>query len=300
MVAMRDIGREIQEATSGEVGFKFYPNMSMGDETDVIRKIRLGQLNGGGFTGFGLGEILPEIRILELPYLFNSELEIDSTLAVMDDRFRTRFAQKGFVLLGWADVGWIYFMANKPVAEPKDLNGAKVWMWEGDPLARAFYEELGKTPISLSVTDVMMALQTGMVDAVYGSPLATLVLQWFTRLKFISDIPFTNAIGAVLMDKPSFDALPLETQHIILDIAGRRLRELVLSSREDNRKAYEQLQKEGLVVVHSTETQRAEMRAIGVKVEEKLVGKMFDRELLSELHRFLQRFRSSKSSSNLR
>lgn len=283
MATMHSIDEELRQATAGEVGFKFYPNMAMGDEKDVVRKIRLGQLNGAGFTGFGLGEILPEVRILELPYLFETEAEIDYTVGLMSDYFREAFAAKGFVLLGWADVGWIYFMARQPVAAPQDLDRLKVWMWEGDPLARAFYAELGKTPVSLSVTDVMMSLQTGMIDAVYGSPLATLVLQWFTRLKFISDVPFTNAVGAVLVDKKTFDSLTPLQQAAMLEISGRKLKELVARTRTDNRAAYERLQKEGLAPVPSTKSQRDEMRVIGRRVQERLAGELYPRDLLVRL-----------------
>ncbi len=167
MVTMRALDADIREASNGELGFKFYPNMSMGDEKDVIRKMRLGQINGAGFTGFGLGEILPEIRILELPYLFENEEQIDHTFAELTDYFSERLAEKGFILLGWADVGWIYFFATKPVAEPADLSGLKVWMWEGDPLAKAFFAELGKSPVPLSITDVHLSLQTGLINAVF-------------------------------------------------------------------------------------------------------------------------------------
>lgn len=283
MNVMRSIDEDIRHATNGEVGFKFYPNMSMGDENDVIRKIRLGQINGGGFTGFGLGEIAPQVRIFELPYLFDSDEEIDYVKTKLTPRFREDFAAKGFILLGWADVGWIYFMARSPVASPKDLDGLKVWMWQGDPLADAFYTELGKTPVSLSVTDVRLSLQTGMIDAVYGSPLSTLVLQWFTKLKYISDIPFTNACGAVLMDKKSFDQMKPEHQQALMEIAGKRLKELAAKTREDNRLAYKRLQDEGLQVVNSTEAQRAEMRGIGYKVQNRLIGKLYSRELLDEV-----------------
>jgi len=283
MEAMRAIDKEVREATGGEVIFKFYPNMSMGDEKDVVRKIRLGQVNGAGFTGFGLGEILPEVRILELPYLFENEAEIDRTLDLLDSHFREGFKSKGFILLGWAEVGWIYFMAQKPVAAPEHLDGLKVWMWEGDPLARAFYAELKKTPVSLPVTDVMLSLQTGMVDAVYGSPLATLVLQWFTKLKFISDVPFTNAMGAVVMDKPTFDALSPALQEAVATIFRKRLRELTAKTRADNREAYQQLQREGVKVVASTAAQREAMKAIGLRVQERLVGELYSRELLDQL-----------------
>ncbi len=283
MTIMRSIDDDLRKATGGEVGFKFYPNMSMGDETDVIRKIRLGQINGGGFTGFGLGEILPQARVFELPYLFDNDSEIDYVKEKLTPRFRSEFADKGYILLGWADVGWIYFMAQKPVAAPKDLDPLKVWMWEGDPLAAAFYAELGKTPVSLSVTDVRLSLQTGMIDAVYGSALATIVLQWFTKLKFISDIPFTNAVGAVLIDKKTFDTMKPEHQAFLISISEKRLKELVEKTRNDNRIAYERLLKEGLQSVPSTASQRSEMRKIGLKVQERLLGNLYSKDLLDQV-----------------
>ncbi len=294
MTSMRAIDEELRKTTHNEVGIKLYPNMSMGDETDVIRKIRLGQINGGGFTGFGLGEILPEIRVLELPYIFDNDEEIDYAVGKMTPYFRERLAEKGFVLLGWADVGWIYFMAQKPVASPKDLKSLNVWMWQGDPLAKAFYTELGKAPVALSVTDVRLSLQTGMIDAVYGSPLATLVLQWFTKLKYISDIPFTNAVGAVLIDKKSFDGLSEAHKKALVEVSEKHLKTLLTQTRSDNQDAYQRLQKEGLISVTSTQTQRDEMRAIGLRVHERLAGDLYPREVLEKLRGAVNEYRTKK------
>lgn len=297
MQTMHQIDADLKTATNGEISFKFYPNMTMGDEKDVLLKIRLGQLQGGGFTGFGLGEVLPEVRILELPYIFENDDQLDFTVAKLTDRFKAGFAAKGYILLGWTDVGWIYFMARKPVAEPSDLTSLKVWMWQGDPLANAFYLELGKTPVPLPVTDVMMSLQTGMLDAVYGSALSTLVLQWYSKLSYISDIPFTNASGAVLLDKKTFDGLTEAQQKSLLDIAGKRLRELTLKSRQDNRQAYEELQKQGLKKVPSTPTQRDQMKKIGLRVQNRLAGTLYSKELLDLLHEITAEAKSQPSTS---
>lgn len=295
MKAMHSLDDEVRAATGGELGFKFYPNMSMGDERDVLRKMRLGQIQGAGFTGFGLGEILPEVRILELPYLFETDDEIDTVTAILTERLAAGFSERGFVLLGWADVGAIYFFANKPVCEPKDLNGLKVWAWEGDPLAKAFFEELGQSPVPLSVADVHLSLQTGMVNAVYCSPLAALVLQWFTKVKYVSDVPFTNSIGAVLLDKRTFDQLSPEHQRVLLEASRRNLRQLVLRTRKDNREAYEELLRQGLVKVQSTPAQRGQMRAIGVRVQNRLAGKLYPPELLHKLRQVLVEYRHGTS-----
>jgi len=291
MEAMHALDDEIREKSGGEVGFKFYPNMSMGDEKDVIRKIRLGQINGAGFTGFGLGDILPEIRILELPYLFDNEKEFDYATEKLTGYFEERLAERGFILLGWVDVGWVYFLSKKPVAEPKDLTGLKTWMWEGDPLAKAFFAELGKSPVPLSVTDVHLSLQTGLIEAVYCVPLAALLLQWFTNVEYISDVPFTNAVGAVLIDKKTYDQLSPETREIIILASRQHLRDLVLKSRQDNREAFRQLLKEGLIPVESTQVQRDEMRVISLRVHERLAGDLYPPELLLWLKEILSEYR---------
>jgi len=292
MDAMRSLDAELRERSGGEVGFKFYPNMAMGDEQDVIRKMRLGQLHGAGFTGFGLGEILPEIRILELPYLFQNEGEIDCVKTALDAEIRTSFAEKGFIFLGWADVGWIYFYAKQPVVTPRDLSGVKAWAWAGDPLAAAFFAELGRSPVTLSITDVIMALQTKMVDAVYASPLACLALQWFTKLDYVSDVPFTNSVGAVLLDKKIFDELSPTNQSLLLEIAQKQTRRLVERTREDNRLAYAQLLKEGLKPAPSSPEQRCEMQAIGYKIHSQLAGKLYPQTLLDKVNNVLEQYRT--------
>ncbi len=294
MDAMRSLNEELKEKSGGEVEIKFYANMSMGDEKDVIRKIKLGQLHAAGFTGFGLGEILPEIRILELPYMFNDDDEIDYIDRELLDDFNRRFNKKGFVLLGWADVGWIYFLSNQPVAEPKDLKDSKVWMWQGDPLAKAFFDMLDKSPVPLSVTDVLLSLQTGLIDAAYGSPLAALALQWFTQVKYISDIPFTHSTGGVLMDLRSFNKLDEEHQELLKNLFTKYLEILTERSRKENHLAYEQILSEGVEKVNSTERQRQIMRDVGQKVHKALIGELYSEELYLQLQQKLKEFRSNR------
>jgi len=291
---MREMNDRLIEESGGEVEFKFYPNMTMGDEKDVIRKMRFGQLQAAGFTGYGLGEILPEIRILELPYLFNNDEEVDLIAESLYDYFSNALTEKGYVLLGWADVGWVYFLSNVRVSEPKDLKTSKVWMWQGDPLAESFFQELDKSPVALPITDVLLSLQTGMLDAVYCSPMAALALQWFTRVEYISDVPFTHAMGAVLMDKKAFDKLDENEQTVLLSVCKTSLKSLVEMSRLDNVEAYEQLSKEGLTVVKSTNEQRHKMQVIGERVNQKLTGDLFPSSLFNRIDSLLVEYRNNK------
>jgi len=294
MVVMREMNEQLKEASGGELEFKFYPNMTMGDEKDVIRKMRFGQLQAAGFTGFGLGEILPEIRVLELPYLFSDDEEVDMVAESLYEYFSDALAKKGYVLLGWADVGWIYFLSILPVSEPKDLKTSKVWMWQGDPLADAFFKELEKSPVALPITDVLLSLQTGMIDAVYCSPMAALALQWFTRVEYISDVPFTHAMGAILMDKKAFEKLDGNEQGILLSVCKSSLKTLVEKSRLGNVEAYGQLSKVELSVVNSTNAQRQKLHMIGERVNNRLSGDLFSPSLLKQIDSLLLEYRTDK------
>jgi len=287
------MNEQLQKESGGELAFKFYPNMVMGDEKDVIRKMRFGQIQAAGFTGFGLGEILPEIRILELPYLFRNDAEIDMVSEELYEYFSIALAKKGYVLLGWADVGWIYFLSNDPVAEPKNLHKTKVWMWQGDPLAEAFFKELDKSPVALPITDVLLSLQTGLINAVYCSPMAALVLQWFTHVEYISDVPFTHAMGAILMDKKAFEKIDASNQSILLEVCKSNLRSLVERSRIENQEAYVQLSMEGLEKVVSTVDQRLKLRLIGERVNERLAETLYSHDLLSKIDSLLVEYRKT-------
>jgi len=297
MDVMHSMNDDLKKRSGGDLSYKFYPNMVMGDEKDIIRKMRFGQIQAAGFTGFGLGEILPEIRILELPYLFQNDAEIDYISDELFDYFNSAFMEKGFILLGWGEVGWIYFLGNHAIAEPKDLENAKMWMWQGDPLAQAFFDELGKSPVPLSVTDVLLSLQTGLIDAVYGSPLAALALQWFTQVEYISDVPFTHSTGAVLMDKRTFDKLDPEQQVLLLDVSKKHLRNLVLRSRQENIESYKQILKEGIKQVPSTEEQRQTLRKIGLQVNQRLAGDLYSPELLERMRVLLIECRNKRQLS---
>ncbi|HAU89532.1 MAG TPA: ABC transporter substrate-binding protein, partial [Elusimicrobia bacterium] len=199
MKAMRKFTDETTAKTGGRVKFKIYAGGVSGEDKDVVRKIRLGQLQAGGFTGVGIGEVAPEARLLDTPFLFKSAGEIDHVYKTLDTDFRKIFESHGYVLLGWAEVGNVNIFSNTPVTKPEDLRNVKMWLWEGDPIAEATFQALHIKPIPLSITDVMTSLQTGMINGVYGSPLSVIALQWFARMKYVFALPLTNASGAVLI-----------------------------------------------------------------------------------------------------
>ena len=135
MKAVRQFTVEASSRTGDRIKFKIYAGGVQGDEKDVVRKIRLGQLQAGGFTGVGIGEIAPEARLLDTPFLFKNAREIDYVYKTFDADFRKIFESRGYVLLGWAEVGNVNVFSNTPVTRPEDLRNVKIWLWEGDPIA---------------------------------------------------------------------------------------------------------------------------------------------------------------------
>ncbi|RMF82680.1 MAG: ABC transporter substrate-binding protein, partial [Nitrospirae bacterium] len=171
---LQEAADEIRERSGGRLVFRMYPGGVAGDERDVLRKIKIGQLHGGAFTGVGLGEINPEVRVMELPFLFESYAEVDYVTERMLPRFRAGFEKHGFKLLGWMEVGFVQFFSKHPIRSLEEMRASKFWMWEGDPLAQAFFEASDIHPIPLSITEVLTSLSTNLVDTVYASPLGAI------------------------------------------------------------------------------------------------------------------------------
>jgi len=295
MKAMRQFTEETTARTGGRVKFKIYAGGVSGDEKDVVRKIRLGQLHAGGFTGLGIGEVAPEARLLDTPFLFKNSAEIDHIYQALDADFRKFFENRGYVLLGWAEVGTVNVFSNTPVTKPEDLRNVKMWIWEGDPIAEATFQALHIKPIPLSITDVMTSLQTGMINGVYGSPLSVIALQWFARMKYVFSLPLTNASGAVLISKKSFDTLSAEDQKVMLELGEKHLRALTLKSRKENEESVGILKKKGLIFTDpATPSVITDLEAAGQAARVSLVGKLYSRELLEKVEKELREFRAPK------
>ncbi len=287
MKTMHAIDDAVRERTANRLGFKFYPGGVQGDEKDVLRKIRNGQLHAGGFTGNGLGAIVPEVRIQELPFLFESLDQLDSLRSALDPYFARRFEEAGYVLLGWVDVGFIYIFSREPVRTPDDMRRARMWMWSGDPLAEMFFRAFAISPIPLAAPDVLTSLQTGVIDAVYCAPLACIALQWYTRVQYMTDVPVTHGIGAVLVSRRALARVRPEDVAALREIAAPRLRELTLRTRRQNREAIEELKKEGIRIVSVDDAVRREFYETGRRAWHDGVGRLYPAELLQRVRRIV-------------
>jgi len=284
MNVMKEYDAAVRKESGGRLGFRIYPSGVQGDEKDVLRKIKLGQLQSAGITGNGLTSIAPSARILDSPFLFHDTSEIDFIYASFGPEIEKSLEESGFINLGWAEVGNVYIFTNVPVRRKEDLQKTKMWMWEGDPIAEAAFSALGVTPIPLTITDVLTSLQTHLIDGVYTSPLAAIALQWFTRVKYMLDLPLANATGAVVMSKAKYLELPEDLRAILRTNGRKYMRRLTELSRQDNRNALGTLQKNG--ITFTTVASKAEEEGYtdtGRKARRMLVGKLYDADLLDRI-----------------
>ncbi len=289
MKEMQRLADAVKEKTEGRVTFKFYAGGVSGDEKDVIRKMRVGQIHGAGFTGVGLGQILPEVRVLDLPFLFETDEQIQHVYENLNDYFYARFEEKGFVLLGWVPVGWVHFFSTQKIVSINDIKKTKPWMWEGDPLVEETYKALGVRPVPLSITGVLMSLQTGLLDTVYASPQGALALQWFTKVKYMSRLRMGYATGAVLISKKKFDSLPVDCKPILKQLGKKYLKQLVQTIQRDNATSIDIMVDNGVELIDMpNEKMIGEFHKSGALARENLVGKIFPPELLQRVLNHLQ------------
>ncbi|WP_428097520.1 TRAP transporter substrate-binding protein DctP [Candidatus Rariloculus sp.] len=237
MREMRAGAQRIRELTDGEVELKFYPGGVMGNDAQVLRKIRIGQLHGGAFTASGLSERYQALNLYGIPLLFRSLEEVDYVRERLDPKLAAGLEEAGFISLGFSEGGFANVMANEPIGSVEDLFRRKVWVPEGDPISFMAMESLGLSPVILPLTDVLTGLQTGLLDVVAASPVAALTLQWHTKVSYRTELPVSYSMGIFAVDARTLTALPADGERIVRDVMGEVMQRIDRASREDNREA---------------------------------------------------------------
>ncbi len=284
---------EVTELTRGEVDFRIYPGGIMGDDQAMYRKMRVGQLHGGGFTMTGISTVVQDFRVMSIPFFFTSYEEVDAVSEGLLPLFRERFSQQGLEFIAMTEVGFIYTMSTQPIATMPELQKSTSWIPAGDPLASTFLENLGITPVQLSIPDVLSSLQTGLVDTVFNSLYGSIVLQWFTKAKFVTDTPFGYAYGVFLLDKKKFDKLPPEYAEIIHKSAKKHFAVLIDETRKSNEESRQVMQERGVQFVPAEKVSRDELVQQSEKTVEKLKGKSFTDEAYGKALDILKAYRAA-------
>ncbi len=292
--SLRNMASEIEKQTAGEIKFKIYAGGVSGDEVDVIRKMQVNRIHAAGFSGVGLGILLPKIRILEAPMLYRNYEEIDLVKEKLYNEFSEDFAKRGYVLLGFVEAGFVYFFSKKNMSGHDGLKNIRMWVWKSDAVAKTTLETFGIKTYPLHLADVNTGLETGMIDSFYSPPLAAIYFQWHLKIQYFLDYPMVNSTGALLIKKSIFDKLSKENQEIFKKTAKKYCRELIRIARKDNENAFAVLEKEGIIFESPPQKQITSFHEDAGKIYEKSIPQLYSRELFNRVQDILKTHRNTK------
>ena len=293
MQAMREGAQEVERRTEGRVKLRFYPGGVMGNENSVLRKIRIGQLQGGALTGGGLASLYPDSQIYSLPFLFRSYAEVAYVREKIDPILLEGLDHNGFVSLGFGGGGFAYLMSQAPLARVNQAKQHKVWVPEGDQISRRAMEALGVSPIQLPLTDVLTGLQTGLIDTIGGSPVGAIGLQWHTRVRYLTDTPLLYLYGTLVIQKKAFEQLTQADRNSLSQVMKQVFARISEQNQQDNEQARQALLQQGIQFVEPAEVDMQEWRRkVGQAVDEMARQGVYSEQLLQQVRAELEAFRN--------
>jgi TRAP-type C4-dicarboxylate transport system substrate-binding protein len=292
---LNDINAELKQKTNNEVRLRIYAGGVLGDEKDMRRKMHVGQIHGAVLTSAGLSGIFKELDVYQIPFLFEDYDEVDHVVQKMDAFFKNGLKDKGYILLGWSEAGFIRLLSSRPIASLDDLRKSKVWTWEEAPMAKAIFDEAAISAIPLSLPDVLVGLQTGLVEVVYAPPSGAISLQWFTKTKYMTEVPLMYLIGGIVVKKNVFNKLSSDHQQVFMGLCAKYMDRLKLEIRQENEEAIKVMIKHGVKLIYPSDDQIEEFKKISENATRNQTGKSFSAKVKDEILRYRDEYRKGNN-----
>jgi TRAP-type C4-dicarboxylate transport system substrate-binding protein len=286
MKELRAAAAEIKSGSQGRVEVKYYPGGVMGSDPVVLRKMRLGQLQGGVLTSSDLAAVYQDAPIYSLPFLFANWEQVQKARAVVDPMLAKGFEAKGLHMLGATGVGFAYVMSTKPVHSRAEIVKSKLWIPQNDSIAESTFRMGGVSPIPLPLGDVFTSLQTGLVDTVANTPSGAVALQWHGKLRYMLDLPLSYVVGYMVLDQKAWTKLSPADQAIVGKAFTAAAARMDANIKHDDESALAAMKKQGLKVISMDAAENARWREIGAKVTRQMeTDKTISPELLAAVRR---------------
>ncbi len=291
--AIRRMGDTWQKDTGGKVSLRMYPGGVAGDEPDILRKIRIGQLHAALISTAGLGDVDPAFRVLELPMFYESDEEILYVLDKMRGTFAKRLEEKGLILLNWGTAGWLRMFSTRPISSYAEFTSMKQFVWGTTSSMADWYQERGLRPVPLAATDIMTGLQTGLIESMPVTPLAALSLQWFRTANHMFDHRFAPLVGGAIMSKRTWAKLSPEEREQVLAAAVVSEQFMFAEVPVKERQAIKEMQRRGLELASTEDPMElGKWNELADFFEDKFVESSIPRDLYDEVVSHLETFRS--------
>ena len=287
---LKEMGQKWSEASGGKVKLIIYAGGVVGNEGDMVKKTRIGQLQAAALTTIGLHEITPEPQSIDVPMMIDSSATLDYVMDKMAPRFEKELEQKGYVAIGWSEVGFVRFFSSKEYKTMADFTTrAKVFGWEGDPASIEAWRAGGFKPVVMSSTDIVPSLQTGLIDTVALAPLYAFSSHIFEKARYMLDLPWAILTGATVVRKDAWDKIPADVRPKLLEISHEYSKKIALEVRKLDADALKEMKQQGLVVVEPQDKKMFEQAAFDTwkVIRGKVVpAEVFDqvKKLVDEAH----------------
>lgn len=278
--------REVRRRSGGSLSLRLYAGGVQGDEAEVIRKIRTGRLDGTSVTSTGLAQIHRPAVVFQIPGVLRTYEQLDAARAALAAETNRGIEGAGFKLLGWGDLGQTRVFSTHQIRTPSDLATCHVWQRRDDLIMPAAMQAFHTNAVPLLVPEVLSALATGRVDTVFAPPLAVVALQWTPRLRYMTDLPMSIVIGAMVLSKPRFDALPADQQTIITETSAQFNALARRNLRIADDQALASILSHGVQSVPVTDAQRREWIALAPGIRQRLVGQVADQATIDRVAAF--------------
>ena len=291
--SLKAAAKEVETATEGRVKLKFYPGGVQGDNKTVLKKIKRGLLHGALLEGGALAAEFKDAQVYNAPMVFNNFDEVDYVRSKLDSEIIAGFAKNGWTLFGLIDGGFAYAMSNQPVSNLQQLKQQKLWLPANDPLSEKLANAFSLAPIYLGIGEVLTALQTGAIDSIVAPPAAALTLQWYSKVKHVTDVPFMYTYGTLALSNKAFAKLSAADKTSVTAILNKTIADVDKNSRADNLKAFSALSTQGLKAVQPAGEDIASLRSDAEKATQVLLDKQeFSKEMLQKMQKLLAEFRA--------
>ncbi len=293
--SLKTMAQKWQNAPGGGVELTIYTDGTMGGETDMVRRMRVGQLQAAMLTVAGLSEIDPAVGGLQkLPLLYRTLEELVYVREKLRPIVEQRFTAKGFHLLGWADAGWVRFFSKEPATTPDEFKKLKMFVLSSDKDHIEIMQSEGYRAVPLEYTDTLTALQTGMIDTVPTTPTYALAGQFFGVASHMMEVNWAPLVGGIVITKKAWDALPAEAKPVLTQAATDAAAELQAKSRKESDEAVVAMQKRGLTVHKVTAETEKQWAELGDRIMPRVRGKMVPADIYDEVQRLLKEYRAAK------
>jgi TRAP-type transport system periplasmic protein len=289
------IGEAWRAAQGGAGRYVVFTDGSQGGEAELVRRMRIGQLQGALMSVVGLREIEPGIAALQnLPLLFRSWEEVDHVREKLRPAIEKRFEERGFVVLGWGDAGWVRFFSKEPAARPDDYKRMKFFAWGSEPEQQAIMKSLGYTPVPLETADILPSMQTGMIDVLPSTPYFALASQVYGSARHMLEINWAPIVGALVVTRKAWEAMSAAGQQALRTAGAKAGLQMRSQARLEVDEAVAAMVKRGLVVHRPTPEQMREWDDLAARLYPRIRGTMVPADTFDAVFAHLKEFRAAK------